>query len=277
MNFKVEILSCSPVLSPYIEYYKFISGTIQGAFKMVPFINQELYFSLNPGNYCIKSPGKYEVRDPMIFMTGLHEVGQEIHTFIPEDRELQSFVIVFKPNGIQKLFGLSSSEIQRYSIDCTELFRRKAGIYLEQLNQSPDYYGIRDIFENLLTNYIDNDRVDPVFQSMTEFIKEKKGHLSVGVLAEIFHITPRTLQRRFKDEFGISPKSYMQAVRINRAVELMSSGSYGSLSELAYFSGYYDQSHFIRDVRRSFGTLPGTIEKEKSILECDNIRFASLD
>ena len=113
--------------------------------------------------------------------------------------------------------------------------------------------------------------------SMVGYIKENIGRLGVNKLAERFHITPRTLQRRFKNEFGISPKNYMQLIRINAAVSMLSSGAYCSMTELAYYSGYYDQSHFIKDIKHICGVLPRNLMKDNKLLRCEDISFTRLD
>jgi len=276
VNLNSVILAASPVFSPYIEYYKFISGTLQGAFKVVPSDDQELYFQLDQENYSIASPGKYEVTNPGIFMSGLHNVGQEIYSSIPQPTFVKSFVIVFKPNGIQKLFSLSNSEIQSYALYGKDVLKAETEIILDRMVKSSTPYEMKAELENFLIGFVDKNPIDSFLQSMNRYIKQNIGVLSVGTLAEKFHITPRTLQRRFKDEFGICPKNYLQLVRINTAVAMLSSGNYESLTDLAYYSGYYDQSHFIRDVRKSCGTQPGMMEKNKSLLNCANINFIRL-
>jgi AraC-like DNA-binding protein len=277
MNLNSVILAASPVFSPYIEYYKFISGTLQGTFKVVPSDYQELYFQFDHDNYSIISPGKYEVKDPQVFMSGLHDVGQEIYSSIAESRNIKSFVIVFKPNGIQKLFSLSNSEIQRYALYGNEVLKAKTEIILDRMVKSSTPSEMKVELENFLIGFIDKNPIDSILQSMNKFIRQNIGIVSVGSLAEKYHITPRTLQRRFKDEFGICPKNYLQLVRINTAVGKLSSGNYESLTYLAYYSGYYDQSHFIRDVKKNCGTQPGIMEKNKSLLSCANINFTRLN
>ena len=275
MNLQAEILTASPELSPYIEYYKFIRGSIHGTYKIVPSFNQEIYFCLGPGEYWIKSPGLYEVNNPLIFMTGIHEVDQDIFACVPDYSDIRTFVIVFKPNGIQKLFRLANSEIQKYAIDGIDIFKGGAGQILEQLQHASDAYTMRTRLESYLSGLIIECYEDQTFKVMTQYIRQNLGAMSVNNLAEKFYITPRTLQRRFRDEYGITPKNYLQLVRINAAVSKLASGSYESLSELAYFSGYYDQSHFIRDIKKICGVLPTIIEKEQALFQCDNISFAS--
>jgi AraC-like DNA-binding protein len=277
VDINIKILPASPLLSPYIEYYKFISGSLQGAYKVVPSFNQEMYFSFDPYNYCISSPNRYEVRNPHMFMMGLHDVGQEIYTHIPENRPLKSFVIVFKPNGIQKLFRLSNSEIQEYSLYGNDVLKADSDIILTSLHKARDANAMKTEIENFLHSYIKKSKIDPLLQSISTYIRQNSGISSVGALADKFHITPRTLQRRFNNEFGISPKNYLQLVRINTAVGMLSSGNYESLTELAYYSGYYDQSHFIRDVKKTCGTLPGIMEKGSTLMKCENIHFTSIN
>lgn len=277
MEFDVEILPPSPILSPYIEYYKLITGTIQGKFKVVPFCNQEIYFHLGHGDYCLMSPGRYEIKDPIIHLGGLHEVDQDIYSIITENEKVKSFVIVFNPNGIQKLFRLSNNEIQKHAINGSDLFKGDADIILEKLLAASSAIEMKIWIERFLSTFISVGTNDALMNIMADCIKENNGIIGVQKISDRFHITARTFQRRFKDEFGLSPKNYMQLIRVNSAVSRLSSGKYDSLSDLAYYSGYYDQSHFIRDIKRICGTLPGIMEEKKALIQCHNISFTDIN
>ncbi|MCU6709948.1 helix-turn-helix domain-containing protein [Paenibacillus sp. J5C_2022] len=45
------------------------------------------------------------------------------------------------------------------------------------------------------------------------------------------------------------PQLFIRVRRVNEALRMMHSGSYERLSDVAYALNYYDQSHFIRDMK----------------------------
>lgn len=101
--------------------------------------------------------------------------------------------------------------------------------------------------------------------------------MSIGQICDDFHISARTLQRKFLDEIGMSPKEYLQITRLNHALKLLISNQYKNLTELSYLSGYYDQSHYIRDIRKMFGISPGNLKRNNdNLLNCDNRIFLSV-
>lgn len=78
---------------------------------------------------------------------------------------------------------------------------------------------------------------------------------SVEQLAYRFNLSTRQFDRKFKEYAGFSPKMYMRLVRLSNA--LKQQGNNKSLSRIAYECGYYDQSHFIHDVKAFTGYHPG--------------------
>jgi len=121
-------------------------------------------------------------------------------------------------------------------------------------------------FENLLLN---------VFN---KFLKEKKGtgkkipawaqelkdliqdhidtNLSLKELSKDLSINPSYLSREFSKHFdNLSFGEYIRKQRIEKAIELMTTPAY-SLTEIAYLTGFSDQSHFTRIFRQHTGVSP---------------------
>jgi AraC-like DNA-binding protein/mannose-6-phosphate isomerase-like protein (cupin superfamily) len=67
-------------------------------------------------------------------------------------------------------------------------------------------------------------------------------------------VSTRTLQRLFTKEIGINADSWRHQVRLNRAVELLVSGS--SVKQVAFSVGYNQPSAFVAAFRRTFGVTP---------------------
>jgi len=275
MSLRIKILTPSTPFEPYINYYKYIEGFIEGEYKIVPAVNQEIYFHLNPGNYIFSSPGLYKLDHPLIHFMGLHECNQDVFSNIPKNDLIRGFVIVFKPNGITKLFKLSHSEIFRYSINGENIFRNYTEHIWYQLQVARNFHVMKKRLEDFLLKFVNDDKQDAtLINDILNTIKDKKGMLRFGQLCSDFHISPRTLQRTFKNEIGMSAKEFMQITRLNYSLFLMQLGQYKSLTELSYLSGYYDQSHFIRDIKSKFGFAPGNISNRGNRLnKCDNRLF----
>lgn len=64
--------------------------------------------------------------------------------------------------------------------------------------------------------------------------------------------------RRFKDVTGASPKQYILMKRLERAHLLLSQGDV-SVSEVAYQTGFTDQSHLVRYFKKYWGLTPNAL------------------
>jgi AraC-like DNA-binding protein len=79
--------------------------------------------------------------------------------------------------------------------------------------------------------------------------------LSLEAVAANFNVSPRTLQRKLKEE-GVSFLQIVDDVRRKLAVQYLSSGHYG-IKDVAYTLGYTEQSAFIRAFKKWTGFTPG--------------------
>lgn len=80
-------------------------------------------------------------------------------------------------------------------------------------------------------------------------------NVSIHSLAGLAGLSPYYLVRAFHRHVGIPPHKYQTIVRINRARKLLTSGA--AISEVAYRTGFCDQSHLNRCFKRTLGVTPG--------------------
>lgn len=79
--------------------------------------------------------------------------------------------------------------------------------------------------------------------------------VSVRSLAEIAGLSPYYLVRVFHKYVGIPPHQYQRNLRVLRARKLLKAGE--PISEVAYRTGFCDQSHLNRCFRAALGVTPG--------------------
>ena len=97
--------------------------------------------------------------------------------------------------------------------------------------------------------------VDGLVGDAVRAIRASHGAVEIDALARELGVTARTLQRRFAASAGLSPKSLARIVRFQRVFAAWRDDPQ-SLSRAALESGYFDQSHLVRDFRDFAGAPP---------------------
>lgn len=86
--------------------------------------------------------------------------------------------------------------------------------------------------------------------------------LSIQAIAPLLGTSRKTLHKTFREYTLSTPGAYQKIHRFRNAMRLRQEEQEESLTSLAYASGYYDQSHMVRDFRRLSGLSPRRLLKE---------------
>ena len=86
----------------------------------------------------------------------------------------------------------------------------------------------------------------------------RERRLSVAQCARSVGICERRLSQVFREEVGLSPKTWCRIGRFQSALRALHTGVDVPWAELALRCGYYDQSHFANDFRAFSGIDPTT-------------------
>lgn len=78
---------------------------------------------------------------------------------------------------------------------------------------------------------------------------------TIAEIARSLAMSPRTLERQFKSETGITLRSFRRQAKLFRALELLSTRM--SVSEVSDTLGFGDPSAFVSMFRSAFGITPG--------------------
>ena len=149
-------------------------------------------------------------------------------------------------NRIAKI--MTNFELCSVSKDVGTVFRKKELIYrLIGYIYSTGYYLLSDGESEI------SEGVRLLEQTYLE-------NLPVYKYAEVSHVSVNTFRRLFKEQFGTSPLKYRNYLRIERAKELLSEGSF-NVSNVAYLCGFDNVGYFCRYYLRVTGESPSETRK----------------
>jgi AraC-like DNA-binding protein len=87
--------------------------------------------------------------------------------------------------------------------------------------------------------------------------------LTVGDVARPFGLSPRTLQRLFREYVGVGPKWVIKRCRLHDAVARLAAGEPADWARLARELGYFDQAHLIHDFKAMVGRTPAEYARDQ--------------
>ncbi|WP_206483688.1 DNA-3-methyladenine glycosylase 2 [Thalassotalea sp. G2M2-11] len=87
---------------------------------------------------------------------------------------------------------------------------------------------------------------------------------NISDIAQKFHLSPRQLQRIFKQYFGISPSAYFQQQRLLLARKLLSTTQL-SISDICFASGFQSVRRFNEAIKACYQCPPSSIRKQSKL------------
>ncbi len=161
------------------------------------------------------------------------------------------FTIKFHPGAFEMIFGISQAIIANDIIDIAQLFSPSV---IRKIKNMSGLEARVNEFETILlsrikTTQYSKKNVLPIDLLVKEF---KKSNMSMKRedFASRLYISEKTFYRRFCETIGTSPKNYFNILRARSALIAYES-SYATFSP--YDFGYFDYSHFSKDVKSFTG------------------------
>jgi AraC-like DNA-binding protein len=107
-----------------------------------------------------------------------------------------------------------------------------------------------------------------------EYVRAHLGErLTLDVLAGIACLSPFHFTRTFRDAVGLTPHAYVLHTRLARAQTLLAAQL--PVSEVAYGTGFADQSHLTHAFRRQFGCTPARYARAARRIMLDGFPLAA--
>jgi AraC-like DNA-binding protein len=94
--------------------------------------------------------------------------------------------------------------------------------------------------------------------------------INTNMLASRLGYSSRYIQKKFKENIGLTPNEYINVIKIRRAFDKIISAKM-SLTKIAHDMNFHDQSHFIKNFKKVTNCCPSNIEGNDYLLPNKNI------
>lgn len=167
--------------------------------------------------------------------------------------------VIFKPHGLRTLLGINAPELTNNALQLSELAHADL---TEQLLAAKS--GVQQV--SVITQFLiaQQQRIkarDIMIEASLHLMEEQIDTITVKYLLDHFSISERQFEKRFQQSVGLTPQFYIRIQRFKAAVRLLKTGQFHRLTDIAHALNYYDQSHFIRDVKAFAGLTPKSLRQ----------------
>jgi AraC-like DNA-binding protein len=173
-----------------------------------------------------------------------------------------TILVFFKEAGVAPFFRQPLHEIFRESVTLENFMLRSELLCLEeQLIEAPTNPERIARLETFLVGQMTHGEPDKLALAALALIHKSKGNIRIKDLVRQLHTSQSPLEKRFRAAVGASPKKFASIIRLKNLLQQYSKT--GSLTELGYEAGFYDQAHFIKEFKAFTGDTPADFFKER--------------
>ncbi|MDR7209827.1 AraC family transcriptional regulator [Flavobacterium piscis] len=161
--------------------------------------------------------------------------------------QLHAWTLSMFPN-----YDLSNFTDSIIKINATELpFKIETG---KNSDISELLHTINSYFEELNCTHQNRN----IIEKICETIKMHNEEINVSEIGKILNFSQRLLQIKFKAATGLTIKNYIQILKFRKSVDQMVNSDLEklSLTDVALYNKYFDQSHFIKKFKDVTKTTP---------------------
>ena len=193
----------------------------------------------------------------------LHLMGCQSRGMLFESNELDFVDIKIKPIYSRLLFANYQPFVRNES-------ESQIGLRLSSSEELTNYLNSAYDWEHFETDYI-------LDEAITKII-DHSGEIKIKEVYELLGISKSHLEQKFIQSIGLTAKEFAKIEKLNRF--MINYNQYRdslNLTQLTFKSGYYDQSHFIKDFRYFMDLSPRNFFKSHAqfCLSPDQLQNAS--
>lgn len=245
----------SPVLRRYVQCYWTLEAAREAAAPPEPVMPDgriELIFNLADPFQRFHANGYVETQ-PLSIVAGQ----MRNCAMIGPSGAIDLFGVRFTHAGASPFFSFPLNELTDRIVDLKAVLGAGCRQTEERLNEARTLKQRVAVIESALLRLLSkNTGLDLIVENASRIITGNKGLAAIDRVTEALGVNERTLERRFQQKFGLSPKRFSRIIRFQNFLSAARTGHSRDILDTALSFGYYDQAHLIREFREFSGKTP---------------------
>jgi len=176
--------------------------------------------------------------------------------------------VYFFPHAIRTVFGVSAYEVTNSCVSLELLCNRKFAELAERLYHAGSIAQQIEIMSVYFFELISRQKqsIDRITAYAIGQLMGSQGSLTLRDLQKDIGASERSIERKFNEFVGITPKLFSRVCRFQASLDHLRNQRFDRLTDIAFESGYADQSHFIRSFKEFTGFSPEVYQKQSTEL-----------
>ncbi|RZJ78847.1 MAG: AraC family transcriptional regulator, partial [Chryseobacterium sp.] len=264
----VIVKPTNEILKSHIEYFLFLKKSDSNPLSYSTFPNNNICLAIyreNHINYnnalnaneCAITKGNSFFSSRLY---GFHKRPFNVNI----NSNLDQICIIFYPAALRAFTKESYDDLLK-SDDVFDIFTAKDRPMLESIFEEKEFSKRAEKLEQLLLNNLKFKVPDKVKEAFQVISKYSQHDLAIENLAKKLEISTPTLFRLFKNHLGQNPKSYLRTLRFRHALSGILNNNDSTLTSISFSSQFYDQPHFIHEIKSFSGYSPKQLSDKASI------------
>ncbi|RDU23706.1 DUF6597 domain-containing transcriptional factor [Anaerosacchariphilus polymeriproducens] len=178
-------------------------------------------------------------------------------------RKLDQIGISLKPAGFSSLFNIPGIAVTERIMNVNEIDVTFHELYHEIKEINGTEEKIKKIYEYLESKMV-SEKNSELICEMTTYVECNCENLNIVEMAEFFCISISALERFFKKNVGLTPKTYGDIFKFRKNVE-------DNVRRKNMQNYYYDQSHLIKKAKKFSGKTVNELKNVKKELTLQHL------
>jgi AraC-like DNA-binding protein len=244
-----QVIQPSALLTPYVKQYWFLrlENVAQNSQRFLP--NASIMLTFQRGKH-------HSHLDNSLLQDSSLSGQYSKHVNIVYSGTIDLISIVFQPTGAKAFFQIPMNELHNQNIPVDVLNDPQIielGKLLKEIsNNTTSVQLIEDYLLKCIYQfqYPNHKRLTAVVESINQ------GQCDIPALAQIACLGYKQFKRIFTENIGTNPKDYIRITRFQKAINMLQTRPQTTLADLSDDCGYYDKSHFIKELKEFSGYSP---------------------